>query len=253
MYRRAEFFQMELSLKIDVIEEKFKKIKEHNRKVTNKNNLIKKIELGCTFENKSEKSGNYLLGLDLQYQIRPRKGVRYQTTRDLFALIFFPKQNLLTILGRDDAITEIISIISKILYKDADKLNVFKHIKFDIDSVVDTIKLLRNDDSDSWCNEYRGKHGVLKYEGKKTKSNFSLGEGNCVLDDPEARRAIKESSSISPTYKFYRCPKLNSKTYDTPKTMTFNTEKGTIGISASPEFENWYKFIYNFILKNLRW
>ncbi len=244
---------MEFPLKIDVIEEKFKKIKEHKRKEINKNNLIKKIELGCTFENKDKKSGNYLLGLDLEYQISPRKGVKYQNTRELFAIIFFPKQNLLTILGRDDATTEIISIVSKILYNDADKLNVFKHIKFDIDSVINTIKILRKDDDNSWCNEYRGNHDVNKYQGKKTKSNFSLGEGNCVLDDPEAIKAINESSSISPTFKFFRCPKLNSKTYDTPKTITFNTKKGTIGISASQEFEYWYEFISNFIIKNIKW
>ncbi len=54
---------MEFPLKINVIEEKFKKLKDHKRKVINKNNLIKKIELVCTFENKTEKSGNYLLGL----------------------------------------------------------------------------------------------------------------------------------------------------------------------------------------------
>jgi hypothetical protein len=253
VYHRAKFFQIEFPLKIDEIKEKLKKLKDHKRKVVNKNNLIKKIELVCTFENKTEKSGNYFLGLDLEYQISPRKGVRYQTTRDLFAIIFFPKKNILTILGRDDAITEIIPIISEILYKDADKLNVFKHVKFDIDSVIDIIKLLRKDDDDSWCNEYRGNHDVVKYEGKKTKSNFSLGEGNCVLDDSEAIQAINQSSSISPTFKFYRCPKLNSEAYDTPKTITFNTKKGTIGISMSQEFENWYNFISNFILKNLRW
>lgn len=253
MYRRAEFFKIEYPLKIDKIKEKFKDIKNYNRNPIDKNYISKKIKLVCSFEHKEEKDGNYLIGLDIEYQISPRKGVPFQKTRDLHALIFFPKYNILVVLGRDSAIFEIIPIISKILYPDAKSINVFKHVHFDTDSIVNTIRILRKDDDNSWCDEYRGKHLGPKYQGKKTKSNFSLGEGKCVLDDAEAIDAISVSTSINPTYKFYRCLKLNSKSYDSPKTISFNGEHGIISISISPEFENWYKFISKFLINELKW
>lgn len=253
VYRRAEFFKIEYPLKIDVIKAKFKGIKDHYRNPTDKNNLMKKIKLTCSFEHKEEKDGNYLIGLDLEYQISPRKGVPFQKTRDLYALIFFPKSNLLVVLGRDSAISEIIPMISKILYPDAKKINVFKHVNFDTDSIVNAIRILRNDDENSWCHDYRGKHSGTKYQGKKTTSDFSLGEGNCVLDDAEAIDAISVSTSINPTYKFYRCPKLNSKSYDSPKTISFNGEYGRISISTSPNFEIWYVFISKFLINELKW
>ena len=53
---------------------------------------------------------------------------------------------------------------------------------------MEAIKQMRNDDPDSWCDEYGGKHDGIKYQGRKTKSNFSLGEGKCVLDDHEGTR-----------------------------------------------------------------
>lgn len=253
MYRKAEFFKMKFPLKIEEIKSKFENLKSVPRKTLDKNSIIKKITLDCSFEHKKARDENYLVGIDFQFQISPRRGVPYQKTRDLYGLIFLPKYELLVILGRDTAVGEMTSFIAKILYPDSKHLLVFSHVEFEPDSLVETIKKLRSDDDDSWCDEYRGKHGAIKYQGKKTKSNFSLGEGNCVLDDSEAIDAISKSTSINPTYKFYKCPKLTPKTYDSPKTVLFNGENGTVSVSIAQDFDNWYKFITDFLVNELKW
>lgn len=254
MYRKAEFYKMKYPLKIEQIKSKFDDLKKLNtRKVDDKNSTIRKIELDCTIEHKRVKDDNYIVGLDFQFQISPRRGVPFQKTRDLYGLIFFPKHELLVILGRDTAVGEIISFIGEKLYPDIKGHLLFNHLKFESDSLVKIIKKLRNDDDRSWCDEYRGKHAGVKYQGKKTKSNFSLGEGNCVLDDSEAVDAINNSTSINPTYKFYKCPKLTRKTYDSPKTILFNGEGGTVSVSVAQDFDNWYRFISEFLLNELQW
>jgi hypothetical protein len=253
MYRKAEFFKMDFPLPIEEIKAKFSKLKSLPRKTEDKNSIIRKITLDCSFEHKKEKDENYLVGIDFQFQISPRRGVPYQKTRDLYGLIFLPKNNLLVILGRDDAVGEIITFIAEILYPESKRHLVFRHVQFTPESLVNTIKKLRDDDDESWCDEYRGKHGATKYQGKKTKSNFSLGEGSCILDDSEAIDAISQSTSINPTYKFYKCPKLNTKTYDSPKTLLFNGGNGSVSVTVSQDFDNWYKFISEFLVKELTW
>lgn len=254
MYRKAEFFKMKYPLKIEELKSKFSGVdKSTTRKIEDKNSEIRKIELDSAIEHKKAKDENYLVGLDFQYQISPRHGVPYQKTRDFYGLIFLPKYQLLVILGRDDAISEVITFVAGVLYPDVKEHIVFNHIRFETDSLVNTIKKLRKDDEDSWCNDYNGKHGAIKYQGRKTKSNFSLGEGSCILDDKEAIDAIEHSTSISPTFKFYKCPKLTSKTYDSPKTISFNGENGSVSISVAQDFDNWYKFISEFLVKEIKW
>lgn len=254
MYRKAEFFKMKYPLKIEAIKSKFASLdKSISRKTEDKNSLIRKIELDCTIEHKRVKDENYFVGLDFQYQISPRRGVPYQKTRDLYGLIFLPKYELLVVLGRGDAVGEILSLIGDVLYPEIKGHIVFNHLKFDTESLVNTVKKLRKDDSNSWCEEYRGRHDGVKYQGKKTKSNFSLGEGNCVLDDAEAIDAIDHSTSISPVLKFYKCPKLNSTTYDLPKTILFNGKDGIVSVSVPQDFDDWYKFISEFLVKELKW
>jgi len=181
------------------------------------------------------------------------KEIPFQKTRDLYGLIFLPKYDLLVVLGRDTAVSELLSFIGNALYPDAGTHVIFKHLQFVPDSLVATIKKLRKDDPKSWCDEYRGKHSAVKYQNKKTKSNFSLGEGKCVLDDSEAIDAINKSSSINPVFKFYKCPKFISKTFDTPKYLLFNGGNGSVGVSVGQDFDNWYKFISEFLVKELQW
>ena len=251
MFRRAEFFNTDFPLKIEEIEHRFRGIKNKPRKIRDKNYITKHITLECSFDNKKEKDGNYLLGIDIEYQISAKKGIPYQKTRDFYTFMFFPKNNLLVVVGRDTAICDAINEVSKILYPNVDNMKVFSSVMFGVKSMVTAIKNMRDDDPNSWCDEYGARHDALKYQGKKTKSNFSLGEGYCVLDDSEAKEAIAASTSISPKYKFVRCPKLNQVTYDAPKTMSFNGREGVISISVNQSFDHWYKFISDFLLKTL--
>ena len=250
MHRRAEFFRIDYPLKLEDIKNKFKNVKDRQRKVQDKNHITKKITLGCSFDNKKERDGNYLLGVHVEYQIHPKKGMSYQKTSDLFGFIFFLSHNLLVVLGRDEAIGDAVKEVSKILYPDED-LRVLSPITFTVDSLVKTITEMRKDDPESWCDEYRARHDGVKYQDRKTKSNFSLGPGQCVLDDLEAQGAIDASTSISPKYKFYICPKLNPISYDRPKTISFNGRDGVISISIEQKPENWYRFISDFLLKTL--
>ena len=252
-YRRAEYRIMEYSLQLNDIEKKIRKIKNQPRTIKDKNFITKNITLHCSFENRKEKNGNYICGLDLEYQISPKKGVPYQTTRDFYAVIFLPKEQMLVVLGRDTAISEVIEILSDILSIDTDRKHtrMFNHVSFNTESMVKVIKKMRKDDKRAWCDEYNGKHGAVKYQQRKTKSNFSLGEGNCVLDDSEAQEAIDMSTSISPKFKFYTCPRLNKITYEQPKTISFNGLRGVISISTAQNFDNWYRFIAEFLIDNL--
>ena len=95
MYCKAEFFQMKYPLKIEENKSRFSKIKSEKRKILDKNSTIRKIELDCDIENKKVKDENYIVGIDFEFQIRARKGITFQKTRDLFGLIFLPKYELL--------------------------------------------------------------------------------------------------------------------------------------------------------------
>jgi len=244
---------MKYPLKIEEIKSRFANLKSQKREIPDKNSTVRKIELDCDIEHKKVKDENYLVGIDFEFQISARKGVPWQKTRDLYGLIFLPNYNLLIVLGRDTAVSELITFIGNTLYPDAKRETVFKHLQFTPDSLVQTIKKLRKDDVKSWCDEYRGKHDAVKYQGRKTKSNFSLGEGECVLDDSEAIEAIDNSSSINPVFKFYKCPKLTSKNYDTPKYILFNGGNGSVSASVGQDFDNWYRFISEFLVSELEW
>ena len=253
LYRRAEFFKIEYPLTVDIIKKRIGKIKDKTRETKDKNHITRNITLECSFENRVEKDGNYFVGLNLEYQISPKKGVPYQKTRDFYAVIFFPKKNVLVVLGRDTAISEMLKLFSDILYPDTDLkyYRVFGSVVFGINSMIKAIKEMRKDDPSSWCDEYNGKHGAKKYQGKKTKSNFSLGEGNCVLDNKEAQGAIAAATSISPKFKFYKCPKLTHTVYEQPKTISFNGCNGVVSSSIPQDFDNWYRFISEFLIDRL--
>ena len=252
MYKKVIFYEMKYPLPIEKIKKQFSKLIKEKRFVSDKNFITKKISLICDFENKKPKDDNYCVGVDFEFQIRARNNVPWQKTRDLYGIIFIPKYNLMVVSGRDQGVPEFLSFFRDKLYIDAKNEIVFKRIQFTIDSVIEIINKLKKDDKESWCDEYRGKHESIKYQDKKTKSNFSLGEGNCVLDDEEAKDAIEVSSSISPVFKYYKCPKLNGDVFDTPKSITFNSQKGSISFSISQDFDNIYKFIINFFVDKVK-
>lgn len=253
MYRRAEFFKIEHPLSIQKIAEKLGAVTDRKRQVPDKNALTKKIVLSCSFSNQKMHDDYYVSGMELQYQITARKGVPYQKTWDFFAFLFFVKKNVLVVLGRDTAITDAIKEVSKVLYGDTQDIRPFSSVRFEKDSLVRIITKLKKNDSDSWCDEHNALHGAMRYQGRKTKTNFSLGDGNCVLDDNEAKQEIANATTINPKYRFYRCPKLNGVAYDQPQTLRFNGEKGTIGIGRNLDFEHWEKFIAKFLLQHLEW
>ena len=251
MYRRAEFFKIDYPLTLQDIKTKIGPVTKKPRRVPDKNALTKKITLDCSFDHKNIINGHYILGMEIEYQITLRKGVPYQKTRDVFAFLFFAKQKILVVLGRDEAIVEAVKEVSNVLYGDTKNIKPFRPVKFTKDSLVGIINKLKQDDDGSWCDEYNAHHTAIKYQGKKTKTNFSLGEGNCVLEDEEAQQEIDNATSISPKYRFTKCPQLNGESYPQPKTLTFNGRNGVVSLSIRQDFENWYRFVSNFLLQHL--
>lgn len=229
----------------------FEKVQSKSRKVNDKNVIGQKITLDCKFNRKRKMDGNYVLDVSIEYQIHPKKDMQYQKTQDHLTFVFFIYREILVVLGRDDAKQEAVNTVQKVLYPDVEDMRMFRPVTFSVESLVEIIKVMREDDPNSWCSDYGGVHDASKYQGKKTKSNFSLGEGRCVLDDSEAMEAIECSTSICPRYKFYKCPKLNDYSYDKPKTMLFNGKNGSVTIFKDQEFKDWYRFILDFLLDNL--
>lgn len=253
MFRRAQFFKMSYPLELDFIKDKFRNVDSKSRRVIDKNTINIEITLDCSFNQKRENADNYQLGASIEYQFHPRKNTPWLNTREFVAFMFFPRNKLLVVLGRDEALTEAIKVVSNILYDNTDTIKPFNSVMFEKQSLVDTIGIMKNNDSTgaSWCDEHNAIHRAEKYEGRKTKTNFSLGPNNCVLEDEEALAEIENATSISPKYRFKKCSELNAISYDRPKTISFNGEQGVISISISQGFENWDRFISKFILKNV--
>lgn len=237
-------------MSIQEIKKKIGSVKNRQRKVPSKGAPERKITLDCDFTHKAH-DDYYVLGVDLEYQITARKGMPYQRTRDFFAFLFFEKEKVLVVLGRDKAIPEVIKVVSDILYGDVQDLKPFISVGFGKDSLVRIIGMLKEDDSDSWCDEHNAIHGALRFDDRKTKTNFSLGEGNCVLEDDEANREIANATSINPKYRFYKLPKMNIMLSPKPQTLKFNGTDGVISISRFQDFENWEMLIAKFLLKHL--
>lgn len=251
LFRKASFFKVETALKVDEITNRLTGVQNRPRAVPDKNSAGKRITLKCEFRQKKVKDGNYVLGVRIEYQIRPRTDMEYQKAQNYFIFVFFPRHDLLAVLGSDDAMRDAVNVVQEALYPDVDDRAMFRPATLEVDSVVETIKEMKKDDPYSWCSDYGGIHDGPKYQDKKTKSNFSLEEGKCVLEDPEALDAIAHSSAIAPKYKFYTCPKLSPNPYTRPKSMQFNGKRGTVTIFIPHEFEHWYGFIWDFLLDSL--
>lgn len=251
MFRTVAFFRIEAPLGIDKITRQFAKIKNKPRKVKDKNVDSQKITLGCKFNKKEVIDGNYILGVSIEHQVHPKKDTKYQKIRDYFIFIFFTNDDFLAVLGRPDVRRDAVNVVMEMLYPQVEDMQMFSPVSFDVNSVVKTINVMKKDDSRSWCSDYGGMHDAVKYQNKKTKSNFSLGEGECVLDDPEAKEAIRHSTTIGPKYKFHACPKLNERTYNRARTMQFSGKNGTVTIFTPQEFKAWYRFILDFLLDSL--
>ena len=160
---------------------------------------------------------------------------------------------MLVVLGRDETLTEVVRVVSDVLYDNTDRVKMFRSVMFEKQSLIDTINKMKQNDptGESWCVEHNAIHDGGKFKGEKTMTNFSLGPYNCVLDHPDAQDEMANATSISPKYRFKSCPELNTLTYSKPKTMLFNGKEGVISISVTQEFENWYRFVSEFIIKNI--
>ena len=235
---------------IDDIENKMSKIEKLPWKEPDKNKPGKEIEMSLDVEHKERRNGNYLVGVSTKYQYSYGRGLGHTVIYDLASLIFFPKNRLLVVLGRDDSVSGPVREISNTLYKNRNGIKTFSNVQFGTDSLVKTIRILREDDRRSWCQDHNSMHRRELYKGKMTKFNFALAEGNCVLDDPEAQDAIQHATHINPTFKYYNCPKLKSITYDKPKTIRFNGSDGVVSTSIGHDFNAWYGFV-EFLIKSL--
>ena len=251
MYKSATFFRINHPLPLADMANRFGGNEHQTRMVPDQNNDIDEIVLGYDFYNQYEDNGNYICEVNLEYQIRLRRGAQYQTTRDPFTFIFFIEHRILVVLGRNAVLGNAVDFLAQILHPDIQALDIFSPIQFGVDSLTETIRTLRDDDPGSWCDSYNARHEGERYQGRKTKTNYSLGPGECVLRDPEAIEAINMATSISPTYKFFTCTRLNNIPYTRPKSMKFNTLRGTVYIPTQQEFESWYRFIADFLLNTL--
>lgn len=244
---------MEAPLRVDEIRRGLENTRNQQRVVDDKNVIGDRITLNCRFGRGAERDDNYILEVNIEYQIRAKRDLPYQVVHDRLKFIFFTHEDTLVVLGSDRAMTAAINVVQEVLYPDPEvvDMRLFTPVTFSVDSVVDTIRAMRDDDPQSWCSGYGGIHGAIRHQNRKTKSDFSLEEGVCVLDDQEAIEAIEHSTAICPRYKFFRCPRLNQNTYGRPKSMLFNGQKGAVTIYMEPEFEDWYGFIRNFLLTSL--
>lgn len=240
VYKRTVWFKMVYLLKARDMNKALKGIKDKGtRRVRDKNNPGTWVELPCSFD-RTERNGNYIVNVTLAHQIRARADMEYQKVTDNVALVFLMSEQMLVVMGRD-GIEEAIEEVSEMLYPGVDE-RLFLPVQFETDSVVGAIKLLRDSNDRSWCHSFGGKFDDKKYNGKRTL-DFSKDPGECILDDGEAVDAIRNSTSLSPTYKFYSCRQLGQAEYDQPKSIRFSARHGTVSISVAQEFEDMYRFV----------
>ena len=212
-----------------------------------KNNRGSQISLPCKYD-KVERDGNYIVNVKITHQVRMRQDMDYEMVTDHLALVFVLKKQVLAVMGRvaiDDALGE----VAKILYPDVQD-EVFHHMRFMPNNVINAIKKLRAGDDRSWCHRFGGKFEARKYRGK-TELDFSKGEGVCILDDKKALDAISNATNLAPEFRFYKSPELNGNEYDQPKSIRFNTRKGVVSISVRQEFDDFYQFVTVFLIKSL--
>ena len=218
----------------------FKGIKgKRTRRVRDKNNPGTWIELPCSFD-RTDRDGNYIVNVTLAHQVRARADMEYQKVTDNVALVFLLSEQMLVVMGRD-GIEEAIEEVSELLYPGVNE-RVFHPVQFETDSVVGTVRSLRDSNNGSWCHSFGGKFDDKKYKDKRTL-DFSKDPGECILDDGEAADAIRSATSLSPTYKFYSCKQLSQAEYDQPKAIRFSARRGTVSISVAQEFEDMYRFV----------
>lgn len=248
MYRKTVWFKMAYPLNLADMGKAFRGAKKRRaRRVRDKNNPGSWVELPCSFE-RTERDGNYIVNVTLVHQVRARSDMEYQRATDNLALVFLQGKRLLVVMGRD-GIEEAVEEVSRMLYPGANE-DVFLPVQFGLGSVVDAIRLLRDTNPRSWCHSFGGRFDASPYKGKRTL-DFSKDPGECILDDGEAADAIKNATSLSPTYKFYLCTQLSQKVYDQPKSIRFNARYGTVSVSTPQEFEDLYGLVSRFLAKEL--
>lgn len=247
MYRRVEFFKMGYMLKLAELQESFRGVTSKPRVTRDKNGKGAMIRLPCKYE-KVERDGNYIVNINITHQMRARPDMEYEQVTDSLALVFALKKQFLAVMGRH-AIGDALDEVSKILHPSMQD-EVFHHVRFAPDAVIEAIKKLRADDGRSWCHRFGSKFEARMYKGK-TELDFSKGEGVCILDDREAVDAISNATNLAPEFRFYKCPKLSTVEYDQPKSMRFNTKKGVVSISVRQEFDDLYQFTTAFLIKSL--
>lgn len=248
MYRKTVWLKMAYHLSAGEMSRAFRDIrKKRARHVRDKNNPSTWVELPCSFEKKG-RDGNYIVNVTLAHQIRARPDMEYQRVSDSLALVFLMNEQLLVVMGRD-GIEEAVKEVSEMLYPGVDE-KVFLPVQFKPDSVVAAIRRLRDSNQGSWCHSFGGRFDAAMYKGKRTL-DFSKDPGECILDDAEAADAIRNASSLSPTYKFYSCRQLSQTEYDQPKSIRFSARRGTVSISVVQEFEDMYGFVSGFLAGEL--
>lgn len=250
MYRRAVFKRIEYGLSVGEIRAKMPQSKRHDWKEPDKNKPDAEIDMSLEVKNIQSSNGNCRVVINTTYQYRYGRGLGYTVTSDLISLIFLTKNKLLVVLGRDDSVSGAVREVSNIRYPNRKGMKTFSSIQFDKDLLVKTIRILRKDDSSSWCQDYNAVYGARLYKEKMTKSNFALVDGKCVLDDRDAIDAIKHATHISPVYKYYTCPKLEEITHNKPKAVRFNGFDGVVSTSTAHDLDSWHGFA-TFLVKSL--
>ena len=250
MYRRAAFYRLGLPVDLASILNKFRDTKT-TRVTKDRNDPTQNIELEFHIFRDAHDTKNYELSCIIEFQERLNREVPYITVRDRLAFLFLSDRGILVVLGRERHANRAIVEMTQILFPDnVENLMVFHRTPLSKDAIIDIILRMREDDRRSWCSAYNAEHDNQMWNQEKTRTDFSLVEGRCVLDHPEAQAEIENATNISPHYKFYQCLQLTQDVYEAPKTMRFLGSKGVVSTSIPFGFECWYGFIVNFLLPN---
>ena len=251
MYGRAAFYRLSLPVGLAGVLGRLTGTKT-KRVAKDLNDPTQKIDLEFHVVQEKRDGANYLLGCTIQSQERLNRDVPYTVIRDRLAFLFLPELKILVVLGRERHINCAIKEMTRLLFPDnKEDLVVFSRTPLSKNAVLDVIMKMREDDPRSWCNAFNAEHGDGRmWNREKTRTDFSLAEGRCVLDHPEAQAEIANAVNISPRYKFYECRHLTPDTYMTHKTMRLSGPNGVVSTSVPFEFERWYGFVVNFLLPN---
>lgn len=247
MYRRAAFYNLGLSVSLTNILNDIMK-GENKWTINDLKGSIQKIEFALSIPEDNRDNTNYVLSCIVEAQEHLNKDTQYITVRNHLVL-FLLEQNVFVVLGKERYVNRTIKEATKLMFPDnTENLVLFNSTPLNKDAIMAIIKNMRKDDQRSWCSAFNAKHDDRMWNDEKTRTDFSLAEGKCVLDHAEAQAEIKNANNIGPHYKFYYCPQLTTDTYNAPKTMRFSGTKGVVSTSIPFEFECWYAFIVNFLL-----